>query len=403
MDVKVYPQQLNGEINAISSKSLAQRIFLAAALADKPTVVYLNKSSLDIEATMGCLVSLGAKIEQDGMRYVVTPVGNNLNKNAVLDLGESGTAMRFLLPVCGALGVNATLLGHGRLPERPIEHLIDSLNGVQFSSKNVPLKMQGQVKSGEFVISGEISSQYISGLLFALPVLDGDSKVIIKGKLNSKSYVDMTIDVLKKFSVEIVEKEYGYEIKGNQQYKTTGYAMVEGDYSNSAFYLAGNIIGNRVRVLGLNPDSVQGDKKIKELLLAFNSQGTVLEVSDTPDLVPILSVVGCYASSKTVITGAGRLRLKESDRLEAMKENLNKVGGNVKVTEDGLEIQGMAGLKGGAEVESYNDHRIVMSMAIAATFAKEPIIIKGAQAVNKSYPEFFEDFAKLGGKCEILN
>lgn len=401
MKVIMHPGTLSGEINAVSSKSVAHRLFLCAALADVPTVINLTNVNKDITATMDCIKALGGEIVKKRKTYTVTPISANVKKSRIYNCGESGSTLRFLFPIVCALGAGGTFIGEGRLPERPMKDLTEIITGCQISGDSLPITVNGKMLSGEYKIKGNVSSQYITGLLFALPLLDGDSKIILTSNLESASYVDMTIDALNQFGIKVEKTDYGFFVKGNQQYVSPGELTVEGDWSNAAFFITAQAIGNDVKVENLNYKSVQGDRKITQILLAMRDDVTEIDVSDIPDLVPILSVAAAYTKGKTFIKNAARLRLKESDRLTAVAVNLSKMGAEIEEMPDGLIIHGKGYLKG-AEVDSFNDHRIVMSMAIAATKADGDVIINGAQAAEKSYPTFFEDLKKLGGKFDVI-
>lgn len=400
MDIIVHPCLLDGEIEAVSSKSVAHRLFICAALADGQTAITLKNANKDITATENCIKALGGDIERSGFEYVVTPI-NACKRSRIYDCGESGSTLRFLFPVICALGAGGTFIGGGRLPDRPIKELVSVVKGCDISGDSLPITVDGKLQSGDFYIAGNVSSQYISGLLFALPLLGGDSRIILTCPLESAAYVDLTLSALKAFGVTAEKTDYGFFVKGGQKYVTPEKVAVEGDWSNAAFFITASAIGNLVKVNGLDPASAQGDKVIKKLLLDFRSGGTEIDASGIPDLVPILSVAAAYSSGRTVIKNAARLRLKESDRLAAVSAMIKGMGGNIEKTFDGLIINGAGGLKGG-RVDGCNDHRIVMSAVIAATRADGDTLITGAEAVEKSYPAFFEDFKKLGGKYDVV-
>ena len=284
MNVKIYPCTLNGDVKAPSSKSAAHRAFIAAALGDRKCSVLLSSSSKDIETTVSCLNALGAKIEKQGGVYEVTPV--TAPQNAVFDCGESGSTLRFMLPVAAALGAGGTFVGGGRLPERPMKELTDVLAGCAVSSDKLPISLSGRLKGGVFRLRGDISSQFVSGLLFALPLVGGE--IALTTPLESASYVELTARVLRDFGVEVLKTENGYKTRG--EYRSPTSCEVEGDWSNAAFFIAASAIGNFVRVTGLSPDSAQGDAAVKKLLLSFRSGGTDINAADVPDLVPVLSV-----------------------------------------------------------------------------------------------------------------
>lgn len=407
MDIKIIPNILSGKVSVPPSKSVAHRMIIAAALTDGTSTISNIFPSVDITATMDCMKALGAKISFSGDTAVVEGIRSVPDK-AVLNCHESGSTLRFLIPVGCALGVNAKFIGSGKLPQRPLTTLLNELpkHGASFvlpnNGENLPLIVNGKLTGGRFYVDGNVSSQFITGLLFALPLLDGDSEIVLTSPLQSKPYVDITIGVLRDFDCEINETESGYFVKGNQRFKPFSGA-VEGDFSQAAFFYTANTLGSSIEICGLNENSLQGDKRITEICkcVAVNGSAFELDCSDIPDLVPILSVLGCFCKGKSRITNAARLRIKECDRLAAMEDCLNKIGGKVKSLPDGLEIDGVGSLKGG-EVECFNDHRIAMSMAIAATRCENPLILRGAECVSKSFPNFFEVYKSLGGIFEEI-
>lgn len=397
MDIIITPGKLRGTLEAPPSKSHAHRLMTAVALAGKKTSESLCTSE-DTRATFRCL--------------------NKLHDGGILDCGESGTTLRFLLPVASALGINAEFIGHGRLPERPMSALNNALreNGAVISADNLPIKVSGQLHPGVFRVPGNISSQFISGLLFALPLLDGDSEIVIEGKRESIGYIDMTLDTLRSFSINIEETQSGYKIKGPQKYIEPDSPRVQGDWSNAAFFLCAGALGGETEITGLSLDSRQSDRAIVNILKDFGAdvkcddmisvrgnglRGIKIDISQCPDLFPTLAAAACAALGNTIFTNAARLRIKESDRIEAVEKMINSLGGSAESTEDSLTVRGTGTLPGG-EVDSFNDHRIVMAAAIAACICENPVIIHDAQAVNKSYPNFFEDYRKLGGKADVI-
>ncbi len=394
MKVTITPQKLCGRVDAIASKSFAHRIMIAAALSDKPTKINLNTTSEDIEATKKCLLSMGAKIEEGEGFIKIAPI--TYAKDIVLDCNESGSTARFLLPVAATVCERFKMCAKGRLPERPMTPLVSQMrmHGVGVNSDNMPFEVVGKMSGGRFEIPGDISSQYITGLLFALPNCEEKSEIVLTTPLQSAAYVDITIEVLKKFGVKIKKTDNSFIVEP-QKFISPGEITVEGDWSNSAFWVVANEICENVFVDGLNYESLQGDMKILQI-----KNSTMIDASEIPDLVPILAVLACARKGKTVIYNAARLRIKESDRLETVRKSLSALGADIEETVDGLIINGTVGLTGG-ECESFNDHRIAMSCAIASCICKNEVIIKDAQAVNKSYPKFFEDFVKLGGKIII--
>ena len=364
--------------------------------------------SKDIEATIASMNALGSQcVYQGGGKVFVRGISKPSEK-AVIDCNESGSTLRFIIPIAAALGTDAVFHGQGRLPERPINIYTRELskNGITFDYNNtMPFSISGQLSAGIYEIEGDVSSQFITGLLFALPLLKNDSQIILTSRLESRPYVDITINCLKRFGIEIEECENKYIIKGNQKYSSCN-LKVEGDYSQAAFFYVSNALGSSIVLHNLDENSVQGDKKILEIIsdMCYNStelKNFDADCSDIPDLVPILTVLGCFGNETSRIYNAKRLKIKESNRLEAISVTLNKLGGNVEVTDDGLIIHPVKTLHGGV-IDSFGDHRIVMSAAIAAAMSDGDIVIKNAEAVEKSYPEFFRDYNNLGGKANVI-
>lgn len=422
MNIRVAPQKLTGTLPAISSKSDAHRILIAAALSDAPTEIFCNVLSEDIRATADCMQALGAKIEYGEGKMTVEPMRQGTSETVALDCGESGSTLRFLLPVVSALGKNGVFTGRGRLPERPVTDLrqVMETHGVHFSpTGEFPIRTSGGLTAGKFTLKGNVSSQYVTGLLFALPLLDGDSIIELLPPVESASYIQMTLSTLRTFGIEVTAEENSYFVKGNQQYRSPKTVTVDGDWSNAAFFLAAGALGGPITVTGLRQASIQGDRAVLDVLRRMGAaisidgdavtvsaaalHGVQIDAKNIPDLIPILSVAAANAQSGvTEVIHAGRLRIKESDRLAAIHASLERIGADCTESGDGLTIQSGQEIIGG-EVESYNDHRMVMSMAVAATAARGEIVIHGAEAVKKSYPHFFEDFKKLGGKADVLN
>ncbi len=407
MDIRIIPGRLSGDVKPPASKSVAHRLIIAAALAKGRSVIDNVYPSKDILATIDCMRQLGADITLDGDRAVIDGIVQPPEKTT-LDCGESGSTLRFLIPVACALGVETTFIGHGRLPERPITPYLEELpaHGVTFEYNNtMPFTVKGRLTGGEFRIAGDISSQFITGLLLAFPLIGGESRVTLTSKLESKPYVDITRGCLEQFGCRTEVYGDGFGVSGTELVPCN--CTVEGDYSQAAFFIAANALGSNVKIQGLNVNSFQGDKKIVEICdgIVYNDSSALraftIDCSDIPDLVPILSVLGCFCEGTTRITNAARLRIKECDRLHAMAVSLNACGGKVTELDDGLVIEGVGELDGGI-VPDFNDHRIPMAMAIAATRSREPITILGAQCVSKSYPDYFGVFSRLGGVVEEL-
>lgn len=393
MDILIEKSPLCGSIQAIPSKSDAHRALIAAALSASPCEIRLAATSADIDATARVLGALGATIARGENGFYVDPI----RQNAVqphLDCGESGSTLRFLLPVAAKVSQQPTFLGHGKLPERPIGALLTALSqhGVTATSDRLPLTLNGSPRAGNYTVPGDVSSQFISGFLFLLPLLESESALHIEGKQVSAQYTAMTIRTLRRFGVRIEATADGYRVPGGQAYTAPKQYAVEGDWSNAAFFLAAG-----VDVQGLDDASVQPDRAIVTLLPALD--GTI-DVSGCPDLFPILAVCAAFHDGVTDFTGGARLRVKECDRLSAMAECLHAMGAAIEEREDGMRVYGGRALHG-AVVSGYNDHRIVMAMSIAGSRTGD-LRITGAEAVRKSYPGFFDDFQALGGKYRVL-
>ena len=394
MDITIYPAKLQGELKAIPSKSHAHRLLICAAFSDAPTTIDCAETSEDIEATVRCLNTLGANISRTGSGYHVLPV-QNIPHSAILDCGESGSTLRFVLPIICALGIDATIIMSGRLPYRPLTPLWDELSrmGCKLSRLNDnTIHTCGKLRPGVYKIAGNISSQFISGLLFALSIMEGDSRIEIAGRLESAPYVAMTCDALSRFGV----KSEDYHVHGSLPFHSPGKVDVEGDWSNSAFFLVANALGNNVTVRNLSYDSCQGDRVIADILKSY-SNSPVISMKDIPDLMPILAVY--FAShGGAVFTDITRLRWKESDRVDSVAKMLYALGIEASIAENALTVSGSNFTAG--TIDACNDHRIAMSAAIAATTADGPVTILGAECVAKSYPSFWEEYKRLGGKYE---
>lgn len=419
-DVKFSPFVPNGTVNVPPSKSDVHRAIICAAMANGVSRISPVALSNDIKATIGCIKALGADAVLEN--NVLTVDGTNMykNKTALLDCGESGSTLRFFIPIAAVGNINATFVGKGKLPQRPIGIFTEALpkaGTVCKTEGGLPLEIKGQLKSGIFEIPGNVSSQFITGLLLALPILEGDSEIVLTSPLESVGYIAMTIRTMKQFGVNIQATEKGWHIKGGQSYKPCDYTT-DGDWSQAAFFMVLGAVSGKVTVKGVAKDSTQGDKKCAEILARFGAKVTQLDnevtvekgelkaitvdASQIPDLVPVLSVCAAFAEGTTKIINAERLRIKECDRLKATAELLNNLGGKVKELSDGLEITGVSSLKGG-NVNGYNDHRIVMSAAVCAARSDEDITATFAMSINKSYPDFYIDYNSIGGKANVLD
>lgn len=415
MKIVVPASKINGQIDAIASKSYAHRLLICAALADRKTNITCKTSSEDIEATALCLDAFLASVTYIDGKYTVIPLERTKRKDSlVLNCKESGSTYRFLLPVVCALGKQCEFLLSGRLPKRPMDTLWTVLesHGITIDGKNEEkVTVCGQLEPGLFTVSGNISSQYITGLILALPLLCGDSKIVITDSLESKGYIDITLSVIKLFGIRADVSGNTIYIKGNQKYISPDFACVEGDWSNSAFWLCAAAAGGFVTVTGLSPLSCQGDKAVCDILRRFGATvtqskdavtvksarlcGIEIDAAEIPDLVPALSVAAAGAMGKTVFYNAGRLRFKESDRLYSISRILSILGADTAMTSDKLIISGNGKLDGGA-VNPMGDHRIAMMAAAASVICQNNVVIQNAECVAKSYPQFFEDFRKLG-------
>jgi len=419
----IKPKLLKGNIVVPSSKSLGHRGIIAAALSRGISRVDNIQLSKDIEATMEIMKELGAVVNiEDQNLYIDGRKMFSYEKKLDLRCRESGSTLRFLIPLALTKDGDYIFHGEGKLISRPLEpyYEIFEEKGIKYSREGdgLPLKVSGKLTSGTYRVRGDISSQFITGLLFSLPNLEGNSRIQITTKLESKGYIDLTLDTLKDFGIEIENNNYKeFNIRGAQKYNSRNY-YVEGDYSQGAFFLVAGALGSSIVCSGLNKDSLQGDKVILDILEAMGcnveeseegikvkpskTKGIEIDASNCPDLVPVLTVLASLSEGETKIVNAKRLRIKECDRLHAITKELNKLGANIIELEDSLIISGVNELKGG-EVDSHNDHRIVMALAIAATRANGDVIINNPSAVEKSYPNFFKDYFKLGGEGDEFN
>ena len=411
----ITPGARTGCVRIPASKSQAHRLLICAALGEERTEVVCDGISADIAATSRCLRALGAKMEETETGFLVSPIKKVPEGRCDLYCGESGSTLRFLLPIVGALGAQAVFHREGRLPQRPLAPLdgVLTAHGMTLAEDGDLLLCSGQLEAGDYEIAGNVSSQYISGLLMALPRLRADSTLTVTGKLESAAYVAMTEDALRLSKIEFPKNGSTYTIFGGQKFHLPARTVVEGDWSNTAFFLCmGALSKEGVTVEGLNLQSSQGDRGVLDVLRAFGAEvtehgdavtvrrgalhGVTIDASPIPDLIPVLSVVASVAEGETRVENAYRLRLKESDRLKSTADLLRALGGQVEEKEDGLVITGVPALHGGA-VETQNDHRLAMSAATAACAATGEITVDNDGCVAKSYPRFWEDFGSLKG------
>lgn len=403
MDLTIYPKKLHGSITPPPSKSQAHRLIIGAALGAGSCIIENIAFSQDIMATLDAMVQLGASFESNTPNSIrIHGMGGRFKGELPhLDCGESGSTLRFLIPIALAAAGGGMFTGRGRLMERPQKPYFDLFDqkGVAYSLENGVLTVNGSLPSGEYALRGDVSSQFFTGLLYALPLLEGDSVIRSTTALESRSYIDMTLDALRQCGIEVMDEGDRFRVKGGQKYTLTDCA-VEADWSQAGFFYAALGLGNDIEIMGMNAYSTQGDMRIVPYYLKMLNRGDVtLDVSDCPDLVPPLAVQAALRGegNTTYITNAARLRIKESDRLAAVTTVLNALGADVEELPDGLVIHGKDGLTGGVTVSGFNDHRIAMMTAVAATRCAAPVKLLGADCVKKSYPNFWEDYEKLGG------
>lgn len=437
MDIKIKQSKLSGDVTIPPSKSFAHRALICAALSKGKSIINNIELSDDIKATLDAVKSFGAiskvgdmSIEIEGIRKNVGEEIETDNDLHIIDCNESGSTLRFMIPIAAVLGYKCRFEMSGNLGKRPLDVYYDIFekNGVKYEKGENYLEIDGKLGAGEYDIPGNISSQFITGMLFALSILEENSVLKVTDNIESKSYIDITLQSMKDFGIEIEHDDYRtFRIKGNQKYNCKRENLdcneytVEGDFSQGAFFLCADAIGNDVNVKGLRRDSIQGDKATVDILermgcervydecdhikMKVNSlNSTIIDATDCPDIIPVLSVCAAFANGTTEIVNAKRLRIKECDRLSAINEELSKLGANIEEREDSLIIHGNGNkrLKGGCEVWSHKDHRICMMLSIASTICEEEIVIKDAECISKSYPRFFEDFEKLGGCVEVI-
>lgn len=415
MITTIHPRKLRGTIDVPPSKSVSHRLLIAAALAEGTSHLKNLLVSEDTEATRDVLEGFGVRIEGSLSSPTVTGRRRLKEPEGVLNCRESGSTIRFLLPLGGLVASPVTFTGSPGLSLRPLsvyKDLFDEKDIAYTSGGELPFTVAGRLSPGTYAMTGDVSSQFLTGLLFALPLLDGDSRILLTTDLESADYVALTLQTLALFGINIERPdERTFYVPGGQHYRAQSLSA-ESDYSQAAFYLVAGALGSELKLRGLDDHSAQADRRILEILEAAGVRvhrspevlwtegtrpvGRQIDVSQCPDLVPILAVLATFSEGTTTIVGGARVRIKESDRLKAIATELNKLGGRVEEEAEGLVIHGVDSLQGG-EVSGWNDHRIVMALAIAATRAEGPVLIHGSEAVAKSYPTFFHDYAALGG------
>ena len=408
MDLQIIPKKLSGAVTPPPSKSQAHRLLIAAALAEGESTLHNIARSQDIEATLRCITALGGRwTETAPGTLTVTGIGGRRLSGGDLprlDCGESGSTLRFFIPIALAVAGGGVFTGHGRLMERPqgpYFQLFDK-KGIFYEQKNGVLIVRGTLTPGEYVLPGNVSSQFFTGLLFALPLLDGVSFIRSTTEVESKGYISITRDVLKTAGVETACADYFRELTVHGGTYHPFAAAVEADWSQAGFWYAADFLDSQVEIRGLDPDSAQGDKVVSELYWKLARPGDAeIDVSGCPDLLPPLAVMAAVRSGTTRFTNAARLRMKESDRLSTITAALTALGAEVHEEPDRLIIVGKPSLPGGT-VDSANDHRIAMMAAIAATGCSGPVTIRGAECVQKSYPDFWEVYRSLGGDIHVL-
>ena len=408
MDLQITPKKLSGAVTPPPSKSQAHRLLIAAALAEGTSTLHNIARSQDIEATLRCVTALGGSwTETSPGTLTVTGIGGRRFSGGELprlDCGESGSTLRFFIPIALAVAGGGIFTGHGRLMERPqgpYFQLFDK-KGIFYEQKDGVLTVRGALTPGEYVLPGNVSSQFFTGLLFALPLLDGVSAVVSSTEIESQAYITMTLEAMRQAGVPVAERPglRSFEVLHAAYHPFA--ATVEADWSQAAFWYAANFLDSRVEIRDLNPDSGQGDKVVSEFYWQLARPGDAeIDVSGCPDLLPPLAVMAAVRSGTTRFVNAARLRIKESDRLSTITAALTALGAEVHEEPDRLIIVGKPSLPGGT-VDCANDHRIAMMAAIAATGCTGPVTVLGAECVQKSYPDFWEAYNTLGGDIHVL-
>lgn len=421
MDIKLIPSKLNGCIEASSSKAYTQRLLIAASLCDKETVIHCNCLPEEIKVTASCLNVLGANITFEEGRITVKPI-QELNDCVELDCGESDLTLRFLLPVAAALGLNAKFTALGRPVSRPIVPLRNEMQsyGVTFTPPwKYPIEISGKLQPGKFKLSGAMSAQYVTGLLLALPLLDGESQIDLSGIDGFRNYIDMTVCVMREFGISVEEKDESIIVKGNQKYVSPEEITAQGDWLSSAYLLTAGAFSDGVSIKGLDSDSFQNEKEILDILKRMGAdvsieqnkvtvkkgglKGVQIDARALYDIIPALSVAAAYCESGiTVFSNITQRRIKEKNATAVFSECLLNVGGVSAQTDDGLIVWSGENIVGG-EVLSSDDYKIVMAMAVMVTNSNGEITVKNADCLNRANPEFLENYKKLGGKFDVIN
>lgn len=417
MDVVLHKMNLQGDVVIPPSKSLSHRYIIAASLAEGVSKISNIMYSADIKATINACRALGANIECFDNYLIINGVSKVSRVSQEIDCNESGSTVRFMIPIAMTLDKPCTFIGHNNLVNRPLEQYLNIFDKFDITYKKedsayLPLTVNNSLKPGKYELRGDISSQFITGLLYALPLLDGDSEIILTSKLMSKGYVDLSLDVLDKYGIKITNNNYmSFYIKGQQHYVAANYS-VPGDYSQAAFFIVAGALGANIRMLGMNEDSLQGDKKIIDDVNSLggnvffdngvlyskkaNLKGNTIDLGQTPDSGPALSILCSLASGKSKFTNAKRLRIKECDRITDMAKELKKLGAITAETEDTMSFNGVSSFIGNTTLDGHNDHRVVMALSMAKIVTSGDLKILGAEAINKSFPQFFETLIKLG-------
>ena len=409
MNVRLRPGRLRGAVTPPPSKSQAHRLMICAALAEGESVIRNVAFSQDIRATLGCVSALGAKWTDLGRGVIkIEGIGGKEYRGELphLDCGESGSTLRFFLPIALAVAGGAVFTGRGRLMQRPQKPYFDLFDGmgIEYEQKDDKLRVEGRLKAGEYRLPGNVSSQFFTGLLFALPLLNGRSEIIPTTELESEDYIRMTIQAQKMAGLSVEQlPDGGYAVQG-QSYRTMDVA-VEADWSQAGFWYAAKNLGSDLKICGMDEHSLQGDRRIAEFAALLGREGDcAIDVSQCPDLVPPLAAMAALRKGDCRITGAARLRIKESDRLSAVTAALNAMGARVEEFPEELLIHGVSSLKGGAVIDCCNDHRIAMMCAVAATRSSGgETVLQGAECVRKSYPDFWQVYRELGGDLDVLD